>query len=1354
MNHNFVTQIIFFLIVLVPYKNNYAQAKSYDWENSEIFNINKEEAHCTFLPFKTPEEAIKGDWEDSPYYYSLNGKWKFTWVPKPTDRPTDFYKPKFDVSNWDEIPIPGNWQMYGYGIPIYVNVKYPFVKVNPPYIPHNNNPVGSYRRNFSIPKNWNGREIFIHFNGVRSAFYIWVNGKKVGYSQGSMTPAEFNLTPYLKNGNNILAVEVYRWSDGSYLEDQDMWRLSGIYRDVYLFSTPKLHIRDYFIKSNLDENYKDAQLEIDIELKNYSDEAFNNISIEAVLFDDARNQVGDKMSKSNISVRENRKIKIKLSQLISNPKKWTAETPNLYQVVLILKDSNGKIIETIESKIGFRKVEIKNTRFLINGKPVHLKGTNRHEMHPRYGQHVPRETMVKDIQLMKQFNINTVRTSHYPNDPYWYKLCDEYGIYIVDETNLESHGASRILPQSDPKWRAASVDRIKSMIQRDKNHPCVIMWSLGNEAGIGDNFFAMRDYAHKVDPSRPVHYEGYNDAADVYSRMYPKISSMVNYANGENTKPYFICEYVHAMGNACGNMQEYWDVIESNPIFMGACVWDWVDQGLYKKDNKGNEYFAYGGDFGPADIPSDGNFCINGLILPDRKISPKMWEVKKVYQNVKVEPVDLLSGKVRIKNKFSFTNLNKYKALWEISEDGVIIQTGDLGRLNIEPLSEKVVNIPFEKISPKPGAEYWLNVRFIETKKNLWAEKDFEIAWNQMKLPVEVRDAEVINISKIIEPEVIEDNKKLSIVGDDFNIIFNKNTGLITSIQYNNKEYLYIKSKKDAGPKLQIFRAPLDNDGKVIYEWQKYNFENMKSKLQKFQITNGKNKSVIIETDINYRANERASLLHRSIYTILSNGIIVVDNQFIPKGDFPTLPELAVSITLNSEYENIKWYGRGPHENYSDRKTGAAIGLYKSTVTEQYFPYIKPQATGSKQDVKWFLLSDSKQQGIMFANNANPFAFSALHYSQEALSIAKHTNELKQSEEIYLNLYALERGVGNASCGPEILEQYKVKAEPKSFRYSIRPVNGNLENVNSLAGQKLPVVSTPMISRDKYGKVKISSASIKDNIYYTLDGSEPKKASNKYMLPFEFTEASVIKAKVINDNSQSITTSLKVGKLKMFPPLILPQNIYFVDSLFVSLSSDIEGADIYYSIDETNPNKKSNHYETPISIKESCQLKAVAYKKGFALSDIVTSEYKKVKYNYGIQYKYYVDHWTKIPNFLDLTPVKTGIIDSFDLNAIETNKDHYALLLLTSINIKEKGEYIFYVGSNDGSKLIIDNKLIVNNDGEHGYQEMSGKVNLSKGKHFLELSYFQSGGGQELKVFWKGPGFERRKMEMEDYSDN
>ncbi len=1345
------SMVLIIILIMFAYfnKNINAQSSNNDWENSEIFGINKEEAHCTAIPFATIEQAENANWEESPYYKLLNGKWKFNWVPKPADRPIDFYKSEYDVSKWDEIPVPGNWQMYGYGIPIYVNVKYPFVVVNPPYIPHDNNPVGSYRKNFTVPDDWKGREIFIHFNGVKSAFYIWVNGKKVGYSQGSMTPAEFNLTPYLKEGGNVLAVEVYRWSDGSYLEDQDMWRLSGIFRDVYLFSTPKIHIRDFFIKTELDENYENAQLKVDVELKNYSDKEFENISVEAILLDNKNIQVGRKMEKSSILVGENGKTNIELGQLISNPKKWTAETPNLYQLILVLKDSNGKIIETTESKMGFKKVEIKDAQFLINGKPVHLKGTNRHEMHPRFGQHVPRETMLKDIILMKQFNINTVRTSHYPDDPYWYKLCDEYGIYIVDETNLESHGASGILPKSNPKWKAASVDRIKSMIQRDKNHPCVIMWSLGNEAGNGNNFFVMRDYAHKVDPSRPVHYEGYNDAADVYSRMYPAIPSMINYAEGENSKPYFICEYVHAMGNGCGNMQEYWEVIESNPIFMGACVWDWVDQGLYKKDENGTEFFAYGGDFGPPDVPSDGNFCINGLILPNRNISPKMWEVKKVYQNIKVEPVDLIEGKVKIKNKFSFTNLNNYIAQWEIREDGIAIQNGELGLLSIPPLTESIVKIPIKEIDTKPGAEYWLKVKFLEAKDKLWVGKGFEIAWDQMELPIKTKKAEMIRISSQKAPTIIDNKNVVIISGNGFNIKFDKTTGIITSLKYGNNEYLYTNCNYKAGPHLKLFRAPLDNDVKVRYQWDKYNFMLMKSDLKKFKITRNKNNTITIETNIKYDANSKGALTHRSIYTILQNGYIAIDNRFIPEGDLPTLPKIAVSVILNPEFEQLRWYGRGPHENYSDRKTGAAIGQYSSTVEEQYFPYIKPQATGSKQDVRWVVLSNSAGKGILFAKDSYPFSFSALHFAQEDLAIASHTNDLRKSDEIYLNIYASERGVGNASCGPEILQQYEVKAKPLAFSYIIIPVENN-GIADKLAREKLPVVSTPMITRDRYGKVTISSYSSDDNIYYTLDGSEPTRKSEKYVIPFYFPQKGLIKAKVINEDLTSSLTAIEFNQLTMISPVITPQNIYFTDSLIVNISCEMKDSKIYYTLDGSSPNKESEQYLNPIYINKNSQLKAVAYKHGFLISKVVTSNYEKVDYNYGIQYKYYVDHWEKVPSFLKLTPESTGIIDRFDLNAIETNRDHYALLMFASINVKEDGEYVFYVGSNDGSKLYVDNKLVVNNDGEHGYQLMSGKIFLKKGRHSLELGYFQSGGGQELKVSWKGPGFNKREITVED----
>ena len=1328
-----------------------AQAKANDWEDPEVFGINKEEAHNTFIPFETLEQAKENITENSPFYKSLNGNWKFNWVTKPANRPINFYKMEFDVSTWDEIPVPGNWQMYGYGIPIYTNTEYPFIVVDPPNIPHDNNPVGSYRTNFTIPENWNDREIFIHFAGVKSAFYIWVNSKKNGYSQGSMTPAEFNITPYLKKGDNTIAVEVYRWSDGSYLEDQDMWRLSGIYRDVFLFSTPKVHIKDFFVKTdNLDENYCDAQLKIDVKLKNYSSKKDIKVSLEAILLDEGGTQIGKEIIQSEIKIPKNEDKKIILEQLIFNPKKWTAETPNLYQLILVLKNNKGQIIETVETKIGFRKIEIKNSQFLVNGKPVHLKGVNRGEIHPQFGKTIPRETMLKDIQLMKQFNINTVRTSHYPSDSYWYKLCDEYGIYLIDETNLESHGASGLVPKSNPKWTAASVDRIKSMIQRDKNHASVIMWSLGNEAGIGDNFFAMRDYAKNIDPSRPIHYEGYNEAADVYSRMYPDIPSMIKYAQEYNFKPYFICEYVHSMGNSCGNLQEYWDVIENNPIFMGACIWDWADQGLNKTDENGTKFFAYGGDFGPPGTPSNGNFCINGLILPDRRISPKMWEVKKVYQNIKVEPYDLQMAKVKVKNKFSFSNLNKYKALWEISEDGITIKNGVLGELDIAAQKYKVVEIPYGEIETQGGAEYWLKVKFVEKENKLWTDKGSELAWDQMKLPFELENADLLTISNKVKSQIDEGENHITIIGEDFSIRFNKTIGVINSLKYDNKEYLFTNNKTEGGPKLELFRAPIDNDINDIEEWGKFDYSNIIATLKKFEATRHNN-TIIVETDIKYIIDNKASLHHKSIYTILNNGFIVIDNQITPDKDLTNLHGVALSFTLKPDLENLEWFGRGPNENYSDRKTAAAIGKYSSTVNEQYFPYIKPQATGSKQDTRWLMLNDTKGKGILIVNNSSPFSFSALHYSQHELSSAKHTNELEQSDEIYLNLYATEKGVGNASCGPKILDKYQVKPEPLYFSISIRPVDNKDGSASNLARKSLYTVSAPMISRDDNGIVSIVSISESDEIYYTTNGDEPNKKSRKYKYPFDYRGVGTIKAKTINGKLESISTSLDTDSLKMSPPYISPKNIYFTDSLTINLSSKATDSEIFYNFDSLEPNEKSKLY-TKINIKNSCELKAVAKKNGFILSDIVKASYIKTDIENNVEYKYYRGLWKQIPDFTLLTPERTGTVDRISLDLIGTDESNFALLMFAIINIEKEGDYIFYVGSNDGSLLSIDNKIVVDNDKQHGYQVVSGKTFLKKGKHILKLRYFQAGGSQDLKVLWEGPKFEKRELSKEDLS--
>jgi len=1346
----FISLLIFMSINLC------GQETGNDWENSELFGINKEEAHNTAIPFATLEQAKKGERESSPFYKLLNGNWKFNWVPKPADRPLDFFKTEYDVSSWDEIPVPISWQLYGYGVPIYLNTDYAFGVVNPPYIPHDNNPVGSYRRNFTVPDNWDEREVFIHFAGVKSAFYIWVNGKKVGYSQGSMTPAEFNLTPYLKGGENVLAVEVYRWSDASYIEDQDMWRLSGIFRDVFLFSTPKIHIRDFFIKTDLDENYKNAQLAIDVELKNYSDKNVDEYYLEAVLLDDKGEQVGETMKRPNIALSANDKVSINLKQLIKDPKKWTAETPNLYQVVLTLKNKNDKTIETTESKIGFREIEIIDSRFLINGIPVVIKGTNRHDVHPRYGQYVPRETMLEDIILMKQFNINTVRTSHYPNDPYWYKLCDEYGMYLVDEANVESHGANGLLPRSNPKWTAAVMDRMKSMIQRDKNHPSIIIWSLGNEAGMGDNFFVMKDYAHKVDPSRPVHYEGYNDAADIHSRMYATPKSMLEYVTKDDKRPFFLCEYSLTKGNSSGDLKDYWDVIESNPIFMGGCIWQWEDHGLYKKDKNGTEYFAYGGDFGPEGTPGKGNGGINGLIFPNKTFSSKMWEVKKVYQNISSEAVDLLDGKVKIKNEFSFTNLNKYNAKWEISEDGVVIKSGEIGKIDVEPLKEKVIKIPFQEIKAMPNTEYFFKIIFTQSEKTLWAEKGYEVAWDQFKIPVKIELEVTKSGSQLSAIHSKENDKTVIVNGEQFKIVFDKSNGTIQSLNYAGNELLSNKEKAKSGPRLYVYRAPLDNDIVLAQGWREYGLDKPSLVVESIEVEQTNKTKIQISVETNNKMKKGCGVIHKCVYTILGNGDIYADNQIYPYGNFPTPAQIGMSFVLSPELENIKWFGRGPHGNYYDRKTGAAFGLYSGTVEEQYVPYIMPQSNGSKQDVRWALFSNDRNQGVMFISRTEPFAMNALHYSQQNLELAKHTNELKRDDDIYFTLSAFERGVGE--LGEVIRVNYKegVEKNPTLLSYIIRPYNLSNGEVSEYARESNgDVVSAPpIISRDALGFVTMKSITPEAEIYYTIDGLKPTKKSFKYTDKFVQYAYAAIKATSVIDGEMSPVTTVKVDQLQVLAPIITPVNRYFLNTIKITLESPMPGAELRYTLDGTEPIASSALYTNPFLIKKASILNVKAFKERCKPSNIITSSYELIKLGKGIESRFYKGSFGATPNYLSMTPDKINKIDQFQLEDIKSVPTHYALLLIGSVNIGEIGEYVFYCGSNDGTKLYVDNVLLIDNDGGHGYLEEYGKIKLDEGVHKIEVRYFQQGGGQELKVSWKGPGFDKREMTKEDLSGN
>jgi len=1051
-----IFMIFLTLMILAIISVTHSGQSSNDWENPQMIGQNKVQPHNTLMPYADRDVAIKGDRFQSTFYRSLNGTWKFNWVKKPADRPVDFYKPEYDVSAWDDIRVPLNWQMAGYGVPIYLNIPYPFKK-NPPFIQHDYNPVGSYRRTFTVPADWQGRQIFLHFDGVESAFYVWINGEKVGYSQGSRTPAEFDVTKYLQEGENTLAVEVYRWSDGSYLECQDFWRLSGIFRNVYLFATPSVHIRDFEVKADLDDHYRDAILHVTARVRNYGDKAIWHPKVEVTLLDANNRPVGPDvlMAGNSVYIAPGAESIVLMKAPVKNPRKWSAEKPNLYTVLLTLKDKDDNILEMESCKFGFRKVEIKNGQLLVNGQLIYIKGVNRHEHDPDTGHYVTVESMVKDIKLMKQHNINTVRTCHYPDDPRWYELCDQYGLYIIDEANIESHGMGYrpdVTLANRPEWKKAHLDRIESMVERDKNHPCVIIWSMGNEAGDGTNFEAASNWIHHRDPSRPVHYERaqLRPHVDIFSPMYARIHYLEKYAKGNPDRPLILCEYAHAMGNSVGDLQDYWDTIEKYDVLQGGSIWDWVDQGLRKKTKDGREFWAYGGDFGEE--RSDRNFCINGLVLPDRAITPKLLEVKKVYQNVGFAPVDLAAGKVRITNKFFFTNLNEFETLWELYEDGSMLQSGSLGSLDIPAQATQVITIPFKKPDARPGCEYWLLLRTRLKEKTDWADKGHVIAAEQLKLPF-TTTAPVVKILQLPPLQVSDEEPTLIVSGQDFSVRFDKKSGILSSFVFKGTELV------EKGPVPNFWRAPTDNDfgnkmPKRCAMWKKVS-DHRKLKSFRFEKTN--NHEVKVWVDYLLPA---ASSDHHVVYTVLGSGDVIVENRIVPgEKELPELPRFGMRMRLPSGFEQLQWYGRGPHENYWDRHTSAFVGFYKSTVTDQFVDYVSPQENGYKTDVRWVAFVNDRGVGLL-AVGMPTICFSALHYTIEDLTQKErgtmHPTDLTKRDFVEVNLDYKQTGVGgDNSWGARPLDKYTLFAKEYSYRFRLRPFMVEEENPMELSHERL-----------------------------------------------------------------------------------------------------------------------------------------------------------------------------------------------------------------------------------------------------------------------------------------------------------
>jgi len=1088
-----------------------------DWENPRMIGRNKEAAHCTLIPYQDVESAFEAEPEASPFYISLNGKWRFCWSAKPADRPEAFFKPGYDVSGWDEIPVPSCWQMLGYGIPIYTNVTYPFPK-NPPHIPHDNNPVGSYRRTFTVPSDWEGRELFLHFAGVKSAFYLWVNGKKVGYSQGSMTPAEFNITSFVNTGENVLAVEVYRWSDGSYLEDQDFWRLSGIYRDLFLFSTPKVHIRDFFVRCDLDDAYKNAVLKVSAKIRNYGETMSGEHTLRLFLIEGIGERRKPFFTSGTVSrIASGEEKTVDLSIEVPDPRLWNAESPNLDTVILVLADEAGRVVETESCRFGFREVEIRDRRLLLNGKPIRLKGVNRHEHDPERGRAVTRESMITDIRLMKRLNINTVRTSHYPNNPLWYELCDRYGIYVIDEANVESHGMGygKESLGHDADWETAHVDRTVSMVQRDKNHPSIIIWSLGNEAGPGRNFEATSASVRALDSTRPIHYERMNSVADMDSAMYVHVNWLDQRGRSDSSKPFIMCEYAHAMGNSIGNLKEYWEVIEAHPNLIGGCIWDWVDQGLYKEAPNGEKYFAYGGDYG--DQPNSGNFCINGVVFPDRKLPPKAWEVKKVYQYVDVKPVDLASGRVRIRNKRAFKSLAALKPSWTLLEDGRTIQQGALEFLDIPSGESRIVTLPFTRPEIVPGAEYQVRLSF-KLRYNLsWADKGYEVAWEQLDVPYQVPAAPVSRLEAMPPLKLDESSDDaVFISGKGFEIAFSRAEGTITRLDYNNKRVIDTSADGACGPKLNLFRAPTDNDKHLARSWYKAGLNSLQRELVRIDVKLLNDRAVRITTESILRGSGEVRFDHECVWTVLGSGAIVLSNRVEPHNGPGVLPRIGLEMTLPGSMEKVEWYGRGPHENYVDRKAGAAVGRYGSTVNRMYVPYVRPQETGNREDVRWVALTDESGDGLLV--KARPtMCFSALHYTAGDLDLADHTCELSARDETILNIDYAQCGIGNGSCGPGALDRYMLRSKPVFFETCIMPFSREKADPAETARSVLPVLPIVRIERNDKGDLVLSCSCEAATIRYTTDGSRPVMSSRAYTGPAPLIEGGTITACAFED---------------------------------------------------------------------------------------------------------------------------------------------------------------------------------------------------------------------------------------------
>ncbi len=1050
-----------------------------DWANPAVVRRNVEPTHASFTAWETEGAArmarpiapfyLTDHPTTSPWYQSLNGQWKFHWSPKPADRPLDFYRDDFDDTAWPSIPVPANWERQGYGVAIYTNIKYPFHpngRPTPPELPDDNNPVGSYRHAFTVPPEWNGREIYLRFGAVSSAYYLWVNGRMVGYNEGSKDPAEFNVTRYVHPGSNTLAVEVFRWSSASYLEDQDFWRLSGITRDVYLFAWPRTHIRDFFARASLTPDYRDGRLSVDVQLES-AEPGPQQRTVVARLWDGERVVAQQRQS---LSVTDTASIHMEAS--VARPRLWSAEAPNLYTLTLTLLGPDGRTVESVANRVGFRTSEVKNGQYLLNGRRIYIKGTDMHEHNQVTGHVLDETTMRRDLELMKQHNLNAIRFSHYPEPERLYELADEYGMYIVGEANIESHGMGydpRYTLGDKPEWLTMHMDRTQRMVERDKNHPSIVIWSLGNEAGDGRNFVATYNWIKQRDATRPVQYEreseGFNPASgqrhsDLKVPMYASIRSLVRYATGDGDRPLIMCEYAHAMGNSTGNLEEYWDTIRKYPKLQGGFIWDWVDQGLLETAWNGMPYWSYGGDYGPPGTPSDGSFNDNGLVGPDRVPHPALEEVKKVYQYVNFDGVDLGAGRVRVHNEYDFTPLADFDLRWTITDDGLAVDSG-VAHPRAAPGDSIVVALGYRLPQPAPGHEYFLDLALVRREALGLVPAGHAVATGQFALPLST-PVVATDVSTLSPLQVTRADSGVTVSGTDLVARFDFRQGTLASLRYRGTELVR------RGPQPNLWRPATDNDWgnglpRRARVWRDAAENRVVTATNVDQPSPG-----VVRVAIEQTLHDEAGVAvatYATTYSVLGSGDILVDNELTKTGTTVELPRVGMNLVLPAELNQMTWFGRGPFENYWDRKTAAFVGRYSGSVASQYVPYVRPQENGNRTDVRWVALTasnvgllavgDSVLEVEAHHNLPEDFDTPGAGFVGRDETINRHVSDITPRPLTWLALDLHQIGVGgDDSWGAQTHPEYRLTASHYRYSFRLRPFDPHAEDPAVLARQR------------------------------------------------------------------------------------------------------------------------------------------------------------------------------------------------------------------------------------------------------------------------------------------------------------